>query len=189
MAVLAILLISAGTFFFFTSTVGLLRFPDFYSRMHGTGKGDTLGILLSLVGLAFLSGSSLTSLKILFIAVFVFITSPTATHALLRAAFDSKVPPWTKDGEIVRKAEVRRKWVDLAAWPDPALFRPDLCHRFHHREGSPKLCDHFWSLQFLHVPSLDRDGSRGRGFYRSFGGGWSQHHLFYSGDYENHEEE
>jgi len=109
MTILAILLISAGTFFFFTSTVGLLRFPDFYSRMHATGKGDTLGIFLSLVGLAFFSGWSLTSLKILFIAVFVFITSPTATHALLRAAFDSKVPPWTKDGEIVRKAEARRK--------------------------------------------------------------------------------
>ncbi|HSB03970.1 MAG TPA: monovalent cation/H(+) antiporter subunit G [Thermodesulfobacteriota bacterium] len=109
MILLAILLISAGTFFFFTSTVGLLRFPDFYSRMHATGKGDTLGILLSLVGLAFLSGWSLTSLKILFIAVFVFITSPTATHALLRAAFDSKVLPWTKDGKIVREAKVRRK--------------------------------------------------------------------------------
>jgi multicomponent Na+:H+ antiporter subunit G len=109
MTLLAVLLISAGTFFFFTSTVGLLRFPDFYSRMHATGKGDTLGILLSLVGLALLSGWSFTSLKILFIAVFVFMTSPTATHALLRAAFDSKVPPWTKGGEIVRKAEVRRK--------------------------------------------------------------------------------
>jgi multicomponent Na+:H+ antiporter subunit G len=106
---LSILLILAGAFFFSTSTIGLLRFPDFYSRMHATGKGDTLGTLLSLLGLAFFSGWSLTSLKILFIAVFVFITSPTATHALLRAAFDSKVPPWTKDGKIVRKAEVRRK--------------------------------------------------------------------------------
>src|SRR4030042_2097290 len=109
MALLAILLISAGTFFFFPSPVGLLPFPDFYSRMHATGKGDTLGIFLSLVGLAFFSGWSLTSLKILFIAVFVFITSPTATHALLRAAFDSKVKPWTKDGKIMREAKGRRK--------------------------------------------------------------------------------
>jgi len=109
MTILAILLIVIGTFFFFTSTVGLLRFPDFYSRMHATGKGDTLGALLSLLGLALLNGWSLTSLKILFIAAFVFITSPTATHALLRAAFDSEVKPWTKDGKIIREGEVRRK--------------------------------------------------------------------------------
>jgi len=109
MDILVILLISMGTFFFFTSTIGLLRLPDFYSRMHATGKGDTLGALLSLLGLALLCGWSLTSLKILFISVFVFITSPTATHALLRAAFDSKVKPWTKDGKIMREAKGRRK--------------------------------------------------------------------------------
>ncbi|NWG01267.1 MAG: monovalent cation/H(+) antiporter subunit G [Syntrophaceae bacterium] len=109
MTILAMVVISIGTFFFFTSTIGLLRFPDFYSRMHATGKGETLGVLLSLFGLALLSGWSFASLKILFIAAFIFITSPTATHALLRAAFDSKVKPWTKDGKMIREAEVRRK--------------------------------------------------------------------------------
>lgn len=107
--ILAILLISVGTFFFTTSTIGLFRFPDFYSRMHATGKGDTLGMLLSLVGLALWTGFSLTGVKILFIAVFVLITSPTATHALLRAAFDGDISPWTKDGKPVQDVEVRRK--------------------------------------------------------------------------------
>ena len=107
--ILSILLISLGTFFFTTATLGLLRFPDFYSRMHATGKGDTLGMLLSLAGLALYTGFSLTSIKIIFIAVFVFITSPTATHALLRAGFESDVVPWTRDGKPVEDVEVRRK--------------------------------------------------------------------------------
>jgi len=109
MEIIAILLICAGTFFYLTGTVGLLRLPDFYSRMHATGKSDTLGTLLSLLGLALYTGLTLTSVKILFIAVFVFLTSPTATHALLRAAFDSKVPPWTKDGKSLQDVRVREK--------------------------------------------------------------------------------
>jgi multicomponent Na+:H+ antiporter subunit G len=77
--------------------------------MHATGKSDTLGTLLSLLGLAVYTGYSLVSVKILFIAVFVFLTSPTATHALIRAAFDSKVPPWTKDGIQLHDGRIRRK--------------------------------------------------------------------------------
>ncbi len=109
MDILSIILVSAGTFFYLTGTIGFLRFPDFYTRMHATGKSDTLGTLLSLAGLALYTGFSLTSVKIIFIAVFVFLTSPTATHALLRAAFDSEVCPWTKNREVVRDAEVKGK--------------------------------------------------------------------------------
>jgi multicomponent Na+:H+ antiporter subunit G len=109
MRLLGMFLIIAGTFFFFTGTVGFLRFPDFYSRMHATGKSDTLGALLSLIGLAVFSGFSLLSVKILLIALFLFLTSPTGTHALLRAAFDSEVPPWTKDGKTLIDGEVRKK--------------------------------------------------------------------------------
>jgi multicomponent Na+:H+ antiporter subunit G len=108
MIVLAIFLISAGMFFFATGTIGFLRFPDFYSRMHATGKSDTLGAALSLGGLALYEGFSLTSIKILIIVVFILLTGPTATHALLRAAFDSGVPPWTKGGQPIRDEEVRR---------------------------------------------------------------------------------
>ena len=103
MSLLAILFLLLGTFFFFGATVGFLRFPDFYSRMHATGKSDTLGTLLSLMGLALYNGFSMVSIKILLIAVFIFVTSPTSTHALLRAAFDSEVTPWTKDGRVIRE--------------------------------------------------------------------------------------
>lgn len=109
MILLTILFVSAGIFFFTTGTIGFLRFPDFYSRMHATGKSDTLGAILSLVGLAIYEGLSFSSIKILIIAVFVLLTSPTATHALLRAAFDSGMLPWTKGGQPIRDEEVRRE--------------------------------------------------------------------------------
>lgn len=104
MIILSIILIMAGVFFFFTATLGLLRFPDFYSRLQATGKGDTLGSLMILAGLALYnlsSGLSLTailvSIKLLLIAVFIFIANPTATHALTRAGQDAGVEPWTKE--------------------------------------------------------------------------------------------
>ncbi len=103
MSVLAIILIVIGVFFFTTATIGLLRFPDFYTRMHATGKGDTLGALLILAGLAlynldhgFSVGAILVSIKILFITVFIFIANPTATHAITKAGLDCSVKPWGK---------------------------------------------------------------------------------------------
>ena len=98
--ILSVILLFGGLFFFFTATVGLLRFPDFYTRLHATGKGDTLAVFLSLIGLALYEGFSLVSLKIIFIAVFMFIAQPTATHAISRAGMKSGLKPWTKkEGE------------------------------------------------------------------------------------------
>jgi multicomponent Na+:H+ antiporter subunit G len=86
-----------GFFFFLAATVGLLRFPDFFCRLHATGKGDTLAVLLSLIGLSVYEGFSLTSLKIIFIAVFMFLAQPTSTHAISRAALRCGLEPWTKE--------------------------------------------------------------------------------------------
>ena len=88
-----------GFFFFLAATVGLLRFPDFFCRLHATGKGDTLAVLLSLIGLSIYEGFSFTSLKILFIAVFMFLAQPTSTHAISRAALRCGLEPWTKESE------------------------------------------------------------------------------------------
>jgi multicomponent Na+:H+ antiporter subunit G len=97
------ILIIAGVFFFTTSTIGLLRFPDCYTRMHATGKGDTLGSLLTLAGLALYTldtglsvDSVLMSIKTMFIAVFIFVVNPTATHAIAKAGLDCSVKPWEK---------------------------------------------------------------------------------------------
>ena len=86
MSIAAAVLVGLGAFFLFMGAIGLVRFPDFYARMHAAGKCDTLGVLLVLLGLAVHFGLSLASAKILMIAVFVFLTSPTATHAVARAA-------------------------------------------------------------------------------------------------------
>jgi multicomponent Na+:H+ antiporter subunit G len=93
----SIVLISVGVAFLLLGAVGMLRFPDCYTRMHAAGKCDTLGGLLVAGGLAIYHGVSLESAKILFIAVFIFLTSPTATHAVARAAFTNGLPLWTKD--------------------------------------------------------------------------------------------
>ena len=90
-------LLLGGFFFFVAATVGLLRFPDFFCRLHATGKGDTLAVLLSLIGLSIYEGFSLTSLKILFIAVFMFLAQPTSTHAISRAAMRCGLEPWVRE--------------------------------------------------------------------------------------------
>ena len=93
----SIVLVFGGVVFLLLGAVGILRFPDCYTRMHAAGKCDTLGGLLVIGGLAVYHGVSLDSAKILFIAVFIFLTSPTATHAIARAAFTNGLPLWTKD--------------------------------------------------------------------------------------------
>ena len=93
--VICVFFMLAGFFFFTTATLGLLRLPDFFTRLHATGKGDTLAVFMSLIGLAVYHGFSLTSAKIVFIAVFMFLAQPTATHAISRAAFRCGVEPWT----------------------------------------------------------------------------------------------
>ncbi|MEW6416774.1 MAG: monovalent cation/H(+) antiporter subunit G [Nitrospirota bacterium] len=104
--IVVIIFILGGIFFFTTATIGLLRFPDFYCRMHATGKGDTLGALLALIGLAlynlqheFSLATILVSIKIIFIAVFIFLANPTATHAITKAGLDCDVEPWIKKEE------------------------------------------------------------------------------------------
>ncbi len=97
MTVVAVVLIVCGVFLLVMGAIGLLRFPDFYTRMHAAGKCDTLGILLILIGLAAYEGFSLAGVKLLLIAAFTVTTSPTATHAIARSAFTHNVPGWTPE--------------------------------------------------------------------------------------------
>jgi len=95
--ILAVLFMVGGLFFFFTGTVGLLRFPDVFTRMHATGKSDTLGAQLMLIGIAIANGLNLTSAKIILIFGFLMLANPTATHAMIRAALNSGEVLWKKD--------------------------------------------------------------------------------------------
>jgi len=99
MGILAIVFILGGLLFFTTATIGLLRFPDFFTRLHATGKGDTLAVFLCLIGFALHEGVSLTALKIVVIAVFMFLAQPTATHAISRAGIRRGLKPWVRGEE------------------------------------------------------------------------------------------
>ena len=70
-----------------TGGVGLHRMPDFYSRAHAGGLTDTLGATAILFGLALQAGPTLVSVKLLMITFLLHLTSPTATHALVKAAY------------------------------------------------------------------------------------------------------
>ncbi len=99
--VIGILLIG-GLVFFTGGALGILRFPDFYSRLHPAGKLDTAGQLLALLAVAlYVIGDLslphvLTAAKIGLIVVFVYITSPTATHAIIDAGVRAGLKPWEK---------------------------------------------------------------------------------------------
>jgi multicomponent Na+:H+ antiporter subunit G len=83
-----------GVAFALIGSVGLLRMPDFYTRLHAAGITDTLGAGLILLGLALQAGWTLVSVKLLLILLFMWFTSPIATHALSRAALlDPEDPP------------------------------------------------------------------------------------------------
>jgi multicomponent Na+:H+ antiporter subunit G len=102
MDVIVILLLICGLVFFTGGAVGILRFPDFYTRLHPAGKMDTLGSFLMVFAVAlynlhdFSWAAVFTSLKILLIVLFIFILNPTATHAIVDAGFRAGMRPWTK---------------------------------------------------------------------------------------------
>jgi len=85
--------ISAGLFFVLAGTLGVLRLPDFYTRLHAAGMTDTLGAELILLGLIIQSGFTQLSLKLLLVAFFLLMTSPTATHAVAHAAYKMGLKP------------------------------------------------------------------------------------------------
>ena len=92
-----------GLAFFFGSAVGMVRFPDFYTRMHAAGKGDTLSTMLMLAGFAMVTmddfslESWLVFIKILAVILFIYLTTPTSSHALMRAAFEDDEMPMTEE--------------------------------------------------------------------------------------------
>lgn len=85
--------VGAGLFFVLAGTIGVIRLPDFYSRLHAAGMTDTLGAELILFGLIVQSGFSQMTLKLLLVAFFLFVTSPTATHAVANAAYKNGLDP------------------------------------------------------------------------------------------------
>ncbi|MDZ7790260.1 MAG: monovalent cation/H(+) antiporter subunit G [Xanthomonadales bacterium] len=79
--------------------LGLLRFPDFYTRLHAGGMTDTLCMLLIIGGLILQAGLSILTIKLALILLFMLFTAPTASHALARAAMVDGVKPQSDEGE------------------------------------------------------------------------------------------
>jgi len=86
-------LLLAGSLFSVIGAIGILRLPDFYARIHGAGITDTLGAGLVLLGLITQSGDWLVAVKLVMIGLLLYFTSPTATHALARAALERGIEP------------------------------------------------------------------------------------------------
>lgn len=83
---IAAVLLCAGFFLMVVSAVGVVRLPDFFSRLHASSIGETLGIVLAGAGFAVYEGISLISAKILLIVAAVFLVNPVGTHLIGKAA-------------------------------------------------------------------------------------------------------
>jgi len=80
------ILLMAGSILGLTGAWGLITFPDFYARVHAASITDTLCAACFIFGLVFQSGWSLVSVKLLLILLLLWVTSPAAAHALVKAA-------------------------------------------------------------------------------------------------------
>ncbi len=94
---LSMALLLVGAFFFFAGTVGLLRFPDVYSRLHALAKADNLGLGCILLGLALQADSIAAAFKLLLIWPLVMAASAGISFAIARRADKLGITPWRKE--------------------------------------------------------------------------------------------
>ena len=95
--VLSWLMLIAGSCVCISGAVGVLRFPDFFTRMHAAGVTDTLGAGLILGGLMLQTTDYLVIVKLLLLLAFALLTSPTATYALAKSALLGNLRPLLDD--------------------------------------------------------------------------------------------
>ncbi|WP_018953582.1 monovalent cation/H(+) antiporter subunit G [Thioalkalivibrio sulfidiphilus] len=91
---LGLVLVLCGIPFFFLGTLGLLRFPDVYTRLHALAKGDNVGLGLVCLGLGLQSGSLTLALKMLAIWLLMLIASAAGAGLIARTALARGVKPW-----------------------------------------------------------------------------------------------
>lgn len=93
------LCVAVGLFFTFVSATGIIRLPDVFSRAHTASQADTLGAGFALAAVALTIGWESTTVKTILLLVFIFVTNPTAAHAIARAAYEEGIEPWTTGDE------------------------------------------------------------------------------------------
>lgn len=84
--IITIILCAAGILFMLFALTGIVRFPDFYTRLHAQGIGDTLGAFLIMLGMVLTIGLHLMSLKVLLIFIIIVLTNPLGTNLMMIAA-------------------------------------------------------------------------------------------------------
>jgi len=126
----SVALVLAGLVFFLGAVVGVIRFPDVYTRMHAAGKGDTLSSLLVVMGFVvyhlgqihwndFAWADLLVVLKLLAICAFIMLTSPTATHALMDAGYEDGIEPVLGEGgDALHRHRQEKKSASAPATPE-----------------------------------------------------------------------
>ena len=92
---LSAVLLLGGAAFFFAGTVGMLRFPDVYSRLHALTKGDNVGLGLTVLGLAVRADSLAVVGKLVLIWMLVLLAGATASHLIARSSLRRGIKPWT----------------------------------------------------------------------------------------------
>ncbi len=90
--IISLISLIGGLFFLFVGTVGLLRLPDVFNRLHATTKCDTLGAGLVLLSLA-LQSTAAVGIRLALIVLFIIVTNPTAAHVIARAAYKTGLRP------------------------------------------------------------------------------------------------
>jgi len=90
-------LILVGLFFLVVAAIGVIRFPDVYTRSHAVSLTDSLGAFFLLGGLALYEGFSTNLVKILVVLVLLYLLNPVIAHATVRSAYRSGLQPWSKE--------------------------------------------------------------------------------------------
>ena len=93
--VLSWIFVVAGLFFMIVGTVGVLRMPDVFTRLHAAGMTDTMGAGFLILAMCLQAGIGLVLVRLILVYAFLTFTSPIATHALARAALAAGVVPVT----------------------------------------------------------------------------------------------
>ena len=91
-------LLMIGAAFFLAGTVGLLRFPDVYTRLHALAKVDNLGLGFIVLGLLIQAPGPVAALKLILVWLLALVASTTVSYLIAQRALDKKIVPWRTKG-------------------------------------------------------------------------------------------
>jgi multicomponent Na+:H+ antiporter subunit G len=97
MTMVSIVLMVIGLFFLIVAAIGMVRFPDVFTRSHAVALTDSLGAFFLLTGLALNQGFTVNLIRILVVLALLYVLNPVISHATVRAALRSGVKPWGED--------------------------------------------------------------------------------------------